>query len=170
MKNTCVLQPFSNLLFIRGPPAGPHRLIRKLEGEVTCEQALEEWAHDASTDEVKKISKDENNPMTTTHLCACCYLKRKATYMHPAKAFGVHKATDFYQMYLSQGSWSRCLQCQQEAGVVLTRATQPSSSSPAEQPTISHGAAKYNGMSCAVCSVQAANKEWKHELECDTHG
>ena len=39
----CVLQPFSPLLFKRGPPPGPHRLMRKLEGTLTADAAMEEW-------------------------------------------------------------------------------------------------------------------------------
>ena len=31
LERICVLQPFSPLLFSRGPPEGPDRLIRKLE-------------------------------------------------------------------------------------------------------------------------------------------
>ena len=31
-----------------------------------------------------------------------------------AKEFGITKPQDFYSKYVSQGSWTRCLQCQQQ--------------------------------------------------------
>ena len=46
-----ILQAFSILLFCRGPPPGPDRLIRKLSGEITTEQALEEWKQEEEPDE-----------------------------------------------------------------------------------------------------------------------
>ena len=54
----CVLQPLSPLLFKRGPPPGPHRLIRKLDPNdpLTTEGALDEWRQEAEVveDELKK--------------------------------------------------------------------------------------------------------------------
>ena len=41
MLSILVLQTFSPLLFTRGPPTGPDRLIRKLSGAITSEQAME---------------------------------------------------------------------------------------------------------------------------------
>ena len=44
----CILQPFSPLLFARGPPKGPDRLIRKLSGQSTAENVREEWRRDVT--------------------------------------------------------------------------------------------------------------------------
>ena len=46
LKHICVLQPFSPLLFTRGPPIGPDRLIRRLSKNFTFEDACEEWQAD----------------------------------------------------------------------------------------------------------------------------
>ena len=37
--------------------------------------------------------------------------------MYSLQRFGVTAPQDFYSKYLAQGSWSRCLQCQRDAGV-----------------------------------------------------
>ena len=42
----CIFQPFSPLLFARGPSKGPGRLIRKLYGQSTAENVLEELHRD----------------------------------------------------------------------------------------------------------------------------
>ena len=49
------------------------------------------------------------------HLCTSCYLKGKKDYMLEACQFAVTKATDFYEMYASQGRWTRCVHCMEEA-------------------------------------------------------
>ena len=50
LSSLCVLQPFSPLLFKRGPPPGPHRLMRKLEGALTADAAMTEWRLDIEDD------------------------------------------------------------------------------------------------------------------------
>ena len=52
----CVLQPFSPLLFKRGPPPGPHRLMRKLEGTLTADDAMEEWRQGVEVEDDTKQS------------------------------------------------------------------------------------------------------------------
>ena len=54
LEKICILQPFSPLLFTRGPPAGPQRLIQKLQKEMTIEECFEEWAKDTTEDDVEK--------------------------------------------------------------------------------------------------------------------
>ena len=49
-----ILQPFSPLLFTRGSPAGPQRLIQKLQKERTIEECFEEWAKDTTEDDEEK--------------------------------------------------------------------------------------------------------------------
>ena len=66
----CVLQAFSPLLFIRGPPTGPERLIRRLSKEITFDDAKHEWTADHCREEYEE---EATNPMTATHLCTSCY-------------------------------------------------------------------------------------------------
>ena len=72
LRRICVLQPFSPLLFTRGPPAGPERLIRKLEKKITVEQCFEEWANDTTEDAEEKGAAGETSPMASKHLCTRC--------------------------------------------------------------------------------------------------
>ena len=110
----CVLQAFSPRLFIRGPPTGPDRLIRRLSKKITFVEASDEWMEDHCREQHEE---EATNPMTATHLCTSCYLLGKESYMLPLKQFGVKKAGDFFMLYLSQGQWTMCLQCQQRSGV-----------------------------------------------------
>ena len=116
----CVMQPFSPFLFSRGNPVGPVRLVRKLRGEITAEQACDEWVQDSLEDAVEEDKKD---PMSTRHLCTRCYLQGKGEYMLSARDFGVANADDFYPKYVSQGMWTRCLQCQEQSGVKVPSST-----------------------------------------------
>ena len=54
LEKICILQAFSPLLFTRGPPAGPQRLIQKLQKEMTIEECFEEWAKDTTEDDEEK--------------------------------------------------------------------------------------------------------------------
>ena len=63
-----VLQSFSPLLFNRGPPEGPERLLRKLENPSQTEDILAEWY----TDEALQDSKS-GRPLSITHICTCCF-------------------------------------------------------------------------------------------------
>ena len=54
LEKICILQPFSPLLFTRGPPAGPQRLIQKLQKEMTIEECFEDWAKDTTEDDEEK--------------------------------------------------------------------------------------------------------------------
>ena len=71
----CVMQPFSPLLFNRGPPRGPDRLIRKLQNKISPEEALDEWRDEYN--EEKDATKDHCNPLRASFLCASCYLRGK---------------------------------------------------------------------------------------------
>ena len=87
----CVMQPFSTFLFALGNPAGPERLIRKLSGQITEDEAIHEWStFDDEAAEAEKI-----DPMARQHMCACCYLKGEQEYMLDARDFGVTTADDF---------------------------------------------------------------------------
>ena len=101
-----ILQAFSILLFCRGPPPGPDRLIRKLSGEITTEQAMEEWLQEEESDEggAKNNNKD---PMKMHYRCTSCYLQGKDS-MHPLAKFGVSNQRQFNHRFLRQGCWTRC--------------------------------------------------------------
>ena len=76
----CVLQPLSPLLFKRGPPPGPYRLIRKLDRNdpLTTEAALDEWRQEGEA--VEEEAKKKDDPMKAEHLCTSCYLRGEKKY------------------------------------------------------------------------------------------
>ena len=111
----CVLQPFSPLLFTRGPPKGPGRLIRKLTGAITVEEVLEEWNQDGNANEDANAD-NTTDPMKQKFVCTSCYLEGKQVYSHSVDRFGVLQSTDFYAKLVSQGAWTRCLKCQEKYG------------------------------------------------------
>ena len=160
----CVLQPFSPLLFTRGPPAGPERLIRKLEKKITVEQCFEEWANDTTEDAEEKGAAGEKSPMASKHLCTSCYLKGKEDYMLPAKAFGIKQRQDYYPMYVTQGAWTRCLQCDPQSLRAqrmetepsrTAQETEPSRTAQETEPTRTAHAEKTANMVCAACYNKA---------------
>ena len=102
-----VLQAFSPLLFNRGPPEGPAKLLEKLENPEKACDILQNWINE---DAVK--DKDTGKPLSTKHLCTCCYLRGKADYMKHAEAFGVKSNTSFHSLIVRHGCWTRCLECQ----------------------------------------------------------
>ena len=111
LENICVIQPFSSSLFRLSNPTWPDRLIRKLLGEITADQAIEEWL--ATSDTCAEAAKGD--PMATKHLCASCYLKGEQEWMLSALDFGVKHGRDFYDKLISQGQWTRCLSCMNDA-------------------------------------------------------
>ena len=113
----CVMQPFSTFLFALGNPAGPERLVRMLAGEITEKQAIHEWSRLEDAD----AEMETTDLMARKHICACCYLKGNEEYMLDARDFGVRFAGDFYEKYVSQGRWTRCLDCAREVGAVPSR-------------------------------------------------
>ena len=102
-----VLQAFSPLLFSRGPPEGPSKLLEKLENPEKAADILQNWFNE---DEVK--DKDTGKPLRTKHLCTCCYLKGNPDFMKSAEAFGVKSNTSFHSLIVRHGCWTRCLECQ----------------------------------------------------------
>ena len=69
----CVLQQFPPFLFSRGPPKGPARLLRKLAGTITSEEALEEWVQEDSCMQSEEKA-STCDPMKEKYRCASCYL------------------------------------------------------------------------------------------------
>ena len=154
----CVLQPFSTLLFTRGPPTGPHRLIRKLEGSIT-EQASDEWWNENSNEQSEEMKKT-GDPMKVEHLCTSCYLQGRTLHMRPAKDFGITKPEEFFAKFISQGCWSRCLRCQQDKGVQIVTPQTMTTSSDSQK----------NQKLCLRCHEKGLQTIWRSPLTCDTHG
>ena len=148
LPSICVMQPFSTFLFANGNPAGPERLVRKLSKQITADQAIHEWS--ALDDEAAEAEKTD--PMAKKHLCACCYLKGKAEYMLDARDFGVKVAGDFYDKYISQGSWTKCLDCLRETGTDTTSKTTQTN-----QPEV---------FACKRC----VERDWRQKLLPNGHG
>ena len=73
---------------------------------------MEEWADDTD-DGATGI-----DPMKQKYLCTSCYLHKAKPYEHPIQDFGVLKREEFFAKYVSQGSWTRCLQCQKKYGAL----------------------------------------------------
>ena len=159
--NVCVLQPLSPLLFKRGPPTGPHRLIRKLDPKdpLTTEGALDEWRREAEV--VENDLKDKDDPMKAEHICTSCYLTGKQHFSYPAKDFGVTLPTEFYTKYVAQGCWTRCLNCQKKTGAVFECVSVPNISHPAEIEEESV---------CKICFETGVTHPWKGNLSSGTHG
>ena len=159
----CVMQPFSTFLFALGNPVGPERLVRKLSGQITADEAIYEWS--ALDDEAAEAEKMD--PMARKHLCACCYLKGKKDYMLDARDFGVKAAADFYEKYVSQGRWTRCLDCAREVGAGPPR--------PARASEASNGAPDGKGRRTvppddSVCKRCVERDDWNHSLTPNSHG
>ena len=93
LMSICVMQPFSTFLFALGNPVGPERLVRKLSGQITEDEAIHAWS--TLDDEVAEAEKMD--PMARKRMCACCYLKGEQEYMLDARDFGAKAAGDFYE-------------------------------------------------------------------------
>ena len=103
----CILQPFSPLLFSRGPPRGPAILLRKLSKELTADEAAEAWKEEGETENAKT---DGLDPMKQKYRCMSCHLQKRES-MLPLENFGVTDRQRFYADFVTQGCWTRCLSC-----------------------------------------------------------
>ena len=140
-----ILQAFSILLFSRGPPPGPDRLIRKLSGEITTEQAMDEWLQEEGSDE-GGTNETSTDPMKKHYRCTSCCLQGKDS-IHPLASFGVHDHRQFNHRFLRQCCWTRCTSCSQTQGVVdRTQSAARSKPSPA-------------GKVCTICAERWPGKE-----------
>ena len=103
----CILQPFSPLLFSRGPPQGPAILLKKLQGEYSVREALDAWPEAPAADHFKAQSLD---PMEQKYRCMSCHLQNKPS-DRPLAEFGITDRKRFYADFITQGSWTRCVCC-----------------------------------------------------------
>ena len=53
-------------------------------------------------------------------------LERCCGFLHPVKNFGIVSRGDLYKKYISQGSWTRCVECQKKASLKLGTSESPS--------------------------------------------
>ena len=51
LETICVLQAFSPLLFTRGSPQGPDKLLKKLHDPEALEEIIREWIRDSAMDD-----------------------------------------------------------------------------------------------------------------------
>ena len=82
--------------------------------------------------------------------------------------FGISKASEFYEKYVSQGRWTRCLHCMREAGMTPSgpgQAHRASDAGSAERPreTVPH-----EDSVCKRCIER--DDVWKQSLTLDAHG
>ena len=103
----CILQPFSPLLFSRGPPQGPAILLKKLQGEYTVQEALDAWQEDVATNNSKAKDLD---PMAQKYRCMSCHLQKKPS-NRSLEEFGITDRKRFYADFMTQGCWRRCVSC-----------------------------------------------------------
>ena len=92
------------------------RLSTRVEEErdEISQACFSEWERDK--DEKESKTSESKNPLESHHRCTSCYFKGQEEYMLPSSAFGVTSRSEFYSKYVAQGAWTRCLQCQKEAG------------------------------------------------------
>jgi hypothetical protein len=143
----CVLQPFSPWLFARVPPSGPERLIRKLSGKISSDEALEEWIQDTQPGN-EEAAAGNGDPMKKKYRCTSCYLRGAKEYSHPVQTIGVHSRNDLYAKYISQGVWTRCLECQKLVGLK----TGTSASHSVQASSVKRKADEEEGDICGLCS------------------
>ena len=88
--------------------------------------------------------------------------------MLDARDFGVKAASDFYEKYVSQGRWTRCLDCMREAGMDPShraQAQQASNAMPGGRP---REAAPQEASGCKRCVER--DDVWKQSLTPNGHG
>ena len=103
------MQPFWQNLFTQGPPAGPQLLMRKMKGEITTDEAAEEWKQQCAVSD--RLKKTPTDPLKMLYRCTQCFLRRSQDYMKPATAFGAYSLNEIRSQIISHGWWTRCLAC-----------------------------------------------------------
>ena len=104
-----LLQAFPRELFTRGPPTGPHVLLRKLRGELNLKDVDTEIAR---LEAHKSKANTVLHPTKKLYRCTHCLLSGRTPFMKPAIAFGARSPAEIAQYINSKGAWTRCLACQ----------------------------------------------------------
>ena len=174
LERICVLQPFSPFLFRGGSPAGPERLIRKLAEGIESDQALAEWNDERWAEPAESSTDQAKDPLQMNHLCTSCYLKGKPDFILSADKFGMKKPSDFFRLYISQGRWVRCLQCQKDSGVdVSNLAPKPPSAdggARGDAGVVHLGVDAEPGRGTSLCVQCDERTDWKGTLTSNSHG
>ena len=111
-----ILRPFSPKLFAQGAPTGPSILLRKLLGEITSEEAVQEMRKAETKKDMTGAEQKTKKKKVELYCCTHCMLSKNENYMKPSHAFGADTAEDILEKILKQGAWTRCLKCQKAVG------------------------------------------------------
>ena len=122
VENVWVLSAFPRQIFTRGPPAGPHILMKKLRGDITAEEVAAQFSEIPPK---KSKKKQQPDPLMILHTCSHCFLSGRPDYKKPARAFGVTAPQEVLSKILVDGAWTRCLQCREHAEDARRRAKLP---------------------------------------------
>ena len=87
--------------------------------------------------------------------------------MLDARDFGIKAAVDFYDRYITQGSWTRCLQCMRDAGIDLL---QQAHARKASRTSLAESAHEQILPQAAVCRRCVERDDWKQSLVPNGHG
>ena len=93
--------------------------MRRLRGELTEEQALEQYCNEAVQEEQgdaqAELTEGALDPMKQTYACMQCLLQGRP-HMKTPREFEVWRPSELLRKILMDGAWTRCAKCQ--AGVV----------------------------------------------------
>ena len=87
--------------------------------------------------------------------------------MLDARDFGVKTAGEFYDVYVSQGMWTRCLECKRRAGLDTSRPTRTSAAGNAVSEGASQDGAPRDSSKCTRCDERGG---WSQDLTFNSHG
>jgi hypothetical protein len=137
-----VMQPFSQDLFSRGPPSGPEILMKKLLGELAPEDVVEEF------EKTIGIDKRRSEAHKLYH-CTHCFLSGRRNFRKPAVAFGANSVSEILALIVSDGAWTRCLQCREIAA--LCRASKSKEVAAVQPASTGQTCSEKDGLTCSSC-------------------
>ena len=92
LRNLWLKHAFGRQLFSRGPPLGPHLLLRKLRGEISTQAVMREFA--AAAEKQKKEKRGKVDVMKAKFRCTACFLTGHKESDKPPAAFGANCPAD----------------------------------------------------------------------------
>ena len=140
--NMWLLRPFPRELFTRGPPSGPHILLKMMCGDIKPAQVKAEWKR-IEEEKEEKTAATEVDHMKRLYRCTQCMLTNRKPFMKPAVAFGANCAAEVWGCIHRQGAWSRCLVCQEVASSRRGHVNTPSTR-----------CVDPNGITCGSCHLR----------------
>ena len=153
LQRMCILQPFSPLLFSRGPPQGPALLFKKLQVEYTEQEALDAWQEDLAFDNIKAQRLDH---LGNKDRCMSSHLQKKPS-NRTLEEVGTTDSKCFDADFMTQVRRERCVSCAAAKNLPILEptvklehnsASRQESSDKATKSCI-HGANLYD---CAACA------------------